>query len=143
MSLTGTCRQCPEASVNSGLCRPHYNAYMREYNRARRADRRAKAIAELGGHCVDCGATSRLEFDHVNPATKRFAIGELSSHSEADLAAELAKCVLRCTPCHKAKTLREDLPVVAHGGGSSGKKNCKCAACLARKAEYQRRYRTA
>lgn len=139
--LTGVCRECSEPSVNSGLCRSHYNAYMRAYKARRHRARREQAIRELGGCCVDCGTTDNLEFDHVDASTKLLDIGSLSSYSEARLQAELRKCVLRCVPCHVTKTVREDLPTVTHGGGLSGKKNCPCPACRARKAEYQRRYR--
>ena len=32
--------------------------------------RRNQAIAKLGGQCVYCGAINKLEFDHIDPATK-------------------------------------------------------------------------
>lgn len=59
---------------------------------------------ELGGRCLLCGydACDRaLEFHHVDPAEKSFAIGfEGVTRSLARAHAEAAKCVLLCSNCH-------------------------------------------
>lgn len=39
----------------------------RQYRSA--AKLRAELIEQLGGKCVQCGATERLEFDHLEPRT--------------------------------------------------------------------------
>jgi 5-methylcytosine-specific restriction endonuclease McrA len=36
--------------------------------------RRARLIEMLGGECVRCGDTVDLEFDHIDPCTKIFAV---------------------------------------------------------------------
>jgi hypothetical protein len=73
----------------------------------------------------------------LDPATKSFTIGSrLAGCREDVLLAELEKCVLRCNPCHTARTVSQQ--AVEHGAGRSGKRNCKCAKCKARKAEYMR-----
>lgn len=41
----------------------------RQYRSAQKL--RDELIAELGGCCVNCGATERLEFDHLEPRTWR------------------------------------------------------------------------
>lgn len=72
----------------------------------RYARRRSEAISDLGGACTDCGSTDALEFDHVDPATKEYGVAKiLASGSAEKVKKELAKCVLRCHPCHRAKTV--------------------------------------
>ena len=136
-----SCKECGSHEIaNGSFCREHYNEYMRKYNLARYHARRAEAIERLGGACVDCASISSLEFDHEDASTKSFEIGRLLNVSKARFEEELLKCVLRCGPCHVEKSMREDWNVVEHGGGSSGKKNCPCALCKARKAEYMKNY---
>lgn len=76
--------------------------------RARRKVLWARAIAHLGGVCVQCGATANLEFDHVDPATKTATLHALvRQDSWRKMEAELAKCQLLCKPCHIAKGTAE------------------------------------
>ena len=137
-----TCKDCTsEEVVNNGRCRPHYNAYMREYKRARYDRLRAEWIDKLGGVCVDCGSTDSLEFDHDIASEKTFDVSEFHSYSLKVIAEEMQKCVLRCSDHHLEKSLREgDFGSVDHGEGLSGKKNCTCLACRAKKAEYMKTY---
>lgn len=82
------------------------NEYMRLYMKRRYERRRADAIADLGGACVDCGIADGLEFDHVDPATKEFSVAKiLASGSTEKVKKELAKCVLRCHACHVIKSM--------------------------------------
>ena len=68
--------------------------------------RRAKAIlvAEAGGSCAICGysrCVGALEFHHVDPTTKRFALGGRGlSRALERLREEASKCVLLCSNCH-------------------------------------------
>jgi 5-methylcytosine-specific restriction endonuclease McrA len=84
--------------------------YHRAYNRQRYYKKRQEFIELLGGACVSCGAGTKLEFDHVEASTKAFDIGKyMLVCSHAALLAELKKCQLLCTACHKAKTaLKKD-----------------------------------
>lgn len=116
-----------------------YNAYMRQYMLARYHQRRREAIVLLGGKCIDCGHTDDLEFDHVIP--KEIDIGKVWSYNKDRFIAELNKCVLRCSSCHKRKSRKYDWNIVEHGGGVSGKNRCKCELCRKRKAEYMRNWR--
>jgi len=84
-------------------------AYMRGYIGARRKYRRERLIEMLGGACVRCGATDDLEFDHIDPATKAFAVGSDMSRAWSKLVEEALKCQLLCFECHVAKG-REDRP---------------------------------
>lgn len=64
----------------------------------------------LANPCVDCGESDPivLDFDHVS-GEKNFSIGEAagSSISLSKLRAEMAKCVVRCSNCHRRKTARD------------------------------------
>jgi hypothetical protein len=80
---------------------------MRAYMGQRYVVRMAAATEHLGGVCVDCGSTRRLEFDHVDPSTKEFPITKACTIAEDRFWAEVMKCVLRCNRCHLKKTLRD------------------------------------
>ena len=60
--------------------------------------------------CIDCGETDPrlLEFDHVR-GKKKAAISVLASgrYSIETIQAEIAKCEVRCTSCHRKKTYRD------------------------------------
>ena len=88
--------------------------YMRKYIRAHKARRRAQLIEMLGGCCVRCGSTEDLEFDHIDPATKRFNIGADLTRSWAELVEEASRCQLLCREDHIAKGA-EDRSEVPHG----------------------------
>lgn len=118
-------------------CKPCNNGM----HKARRQAKRDLCVAKLGGICVDCGTTERLEFDHVDPAQKSEEIYKLLYCSDAKLFAELAKCVLRCKPCHTIKTGKEQTGLNAdrtaavvlkpHGTPARYRQGCKCDDCLA------------
>jgi 5-methylcytosine-specific restriction endonuclease McrA len=116
-----------------------YNERMNKYMKERWSKRRLQAVEFLGGCCKQCGSTESLEFDHVDPSTKIMTIARASARSETFFWEEVKKCQLLCTDCHKQKT-SIDIGV-PHGGGKSGKRNCPCAPCKARKAEYMRDYK--
>lgn len=114
------------------------NEYMNDYMKDRWKQRREEAIDQLGGKCVKCNSTEDLEFDHIDPSTKLFTISSGSSFSETRFQEELKKCQLLCRECHKKKTSRSNS--VDHGQGLSGKRNCPCELCKAKKAEYMKAY---
>ena len=74
-----------------------------------RRERKLAAIAYLGGACVDCGDTydGRPEvFDFDHRFDKRDKVGHLITNcSWARLEAELDKCDLVCTNCHRTRTV--------------------------------------
>lgn len=73
----------------------------REYQRQWVARRRAEWFADKC--CIDCGSTDRLELDHVDPSQK--ISHSIWSWSKSRRAIEIAKCVVRCFPCHRVKTV--------------------------------------
>jgi hypothetical protein len=116
--------------------------YLRNYNKAGRQQRRAKLIEMLGGRCVRCGATEDLEFDHIDPSTKRFAVGSSMSRAWDTLVAEALKCQLLCRPCHREKAV-EDRPEPAHSYYRYWYYGCRCVVCRAANAAKSARLRQA
>jgi hypothetical protein len=61
-------------------------------------------VAEAGGACQLCGysrCVAALEFHHLDPALKAFAVGERGlSRSLAAAREEAGKCLLVCSNCH-------------------------------------------
>lgn len=142
-----TCCKCAEEATHRGRCKSHYNAYMREYLKARYHSRRELFMREMGGVCVRCGSTENLEFDHIDRTKKSFNIAKrLHGASMKTLRDELAKCQLLCADCHAKKSDEcGDQRQVEHGDGLTGKRKCKCNECAevfrAYNREYMRNYR--
>lgn len=121
---------------------PYDKTYHAKYKLRRYHARRAEIIEQLGGQCQRCGGTENLELDHIDPLTKKHDIAKiLASCSKAAYLAEVALCQLLCSSCHTEKSSAESS--VPHGGGVSGKRNCKCEACRVRKNQYMRDYKKA
>lgn len=81
---------------------------IRARNKEQRNLLKRRLIDLLGGKCVDCGYSSHLaalDFDHLDPAQKKFNIGAgLSIRKNQELEREAKKCVIRCANCHRIKT---------------------------------------
>lgn len=117
--------------------REEYNAYMNNYMKERYARRREEAVAALGGKCVSCGTTENLEFDHIDPAGKDFAMARASAFSEKRWQAELAKCQLLCGDCHKAKHATQHPCGTVHRYWAG----CKCGPCKGANSKYNADYK--
>jgi hypothetical protein len=68
-----------------------------------------KHKAEIG--CVDCGEKDPvvLEFDHLDPSTKIFEIGEATRMGWGleRILAEAKKCDVVCANCHRRRTAKQ------------------------------------
>lgn len=99
-------------------CRRHYRRNSRKHNLRRHANRTAykernrdyTAAYLLKHPCVDCSEDNPvvLDFDHVR-GDKAFDISRMISAGMplARLQAEIDKCVVRCSNCHRKKTSRD------------------------------------
>jgi 5-methylcytosine-specific restriction endonuclease McrA len=117
-------------------------AYQRDYNRAWKAARRNRLIEILGGKCARCGTTENLEFDHVDPSTKKFTVSAGLSRAWGALVEEAAKCQLLCKPCHVVKGAA-DRPKPQHGTIYVYQYwNCRCDPCKAANARRSAAIRT-
>ena len=76
-----------------------------ELNRRHYYKKRNELIKQLGGKCVICGCTdySKLEFDHINPFSKKIDISNKIT-SPNIIKEELGKIQLLCRNCHINKT---------------------------------------
>jgi transposase len=89
-------------------------------------------VDEAGGACHICGydrCIAALEFHHLEPSEKRFALSHRSARSLASSRAEADKCMLLCANCHAEVeaglvSLASDVAVgvecSAHSGSSPG-----------------------
>ena len=70
----------------------------------RRRRLKRQLVDEAGGRCMLCGydrSFGALQFHHVDPATKRFAIsGDGITRALSKAREEASKCVLLCANCH-------------------------------------------
>src|SRR5687768_7163359 len=81
---------------------------MRQYMAKRYERRKAEWVEKLGGKCAQCGGTEGLQFDHVDPTTKKFTVAQrLAGIAEKRLVEEMAKCQLLCSSCHEEKSLKD------------------------------------
>jgi hypothetical protein len=97
--------------------REHYRRNRETYlTRARSRERwsnpkRSYRLDYLSTHpCIDCGETDPLllEFDHRVGETKLNDVSRLIRERKwSDVAAEIAKCDVRCVSCHRRKTARD------------------------------------
>jgi hypothetical protein len=112
----------------------------REFQRESLKKKRVAWLMQ-NGPCLHCGSWEDLEVDHKNPAEK--VNHRIWSWSEPRRLAELAKCQVLCTSCHKAKTAQELSREITHGTGNGYKKGCRCDACREAVAKEIREWRWA
>ena len=111
---TSRCRACVNA-YNKRLYASRSDRVrekLRAFNKRLRDDRAEKVFNYLRGHpCVDCGEPDPvvLEFDHRETEVKKLAVAQMVERRYAweAIAAEIAKCDVRCANCHRRKTSRE------------------------------------
>lgn len=99
--------RCPKHG-SVGFTRRAAGGYRCNKCRAEAVSRRRRKVKRLlvqeaGGACLLCGydrCISALEFHHVDPREKRFALSLRAARSLERLRAEARKCVLLCANCH-------------------------------------------
>ena len=101
-------KECPRHGVTTFRLegRGYYRCLRCRSERVADRRRRIKAIlvGEAGGRCSICGYdryVGALEFHHVDPGAKRFALaGNGLTRSLEAARKEARKCVLVCSNCH-------------------------------------------
>ena len=93
--------------LNKEKIREQSKKWNKEHRREYRKEKKAICLEYLGGKCVKCGATERLEFDHIDRTTKKYTITGSVTNNFDNLKEELNKCQLLCYDCHKVKTKSE------------------------------------
>ena len=71
-------------------------------NKEKRENRRKLIYEALGNKCVECGSTSSLEIDHINPSLKETRISPLSQGLSKTLTDDNLQ--LLCHSCHTKKS---------------------------------------
>ena len=102
-----------------------------EQQRAYQRDRQQKLRMEwleANGPCAHCGGSGPHQVDHKDPLLK--VSHRIWTWSSSRRNAELAKCQVLCTSCHKKKTAKEKERPIPHGtdSGYTGR-GCRCLAC--------------
>lgn len=105
--LQSRCRECSAQWYEVNKESHQRNVAAR--NAAVRAEYNKRIIAYLRDHpCVDCGESDLrvLDFDHRDPTLKEDVIGRLLQRRFRWelIAAEIAKCDVRCANCHRKRT---------------------------------------
>lgn len=100
--------------------------------------RKAWAHEYLGNKCANCGSTSNLEIDHVDPTNKSFSFGKGWGKPLAILQEELNKCQLLCKSCHDIKTNSREYE---HGNVRLYWTGCRCRLCTTAAVKYKKRKR--
>lgn len=60
-----------------------------------------------GRPCIDCNQLwhfCQLDFDHIDPSTKKFELWDLGTQSLSVIQLEIEKCELVCANCHRERT---------------------------------------
>lgn len=129
----------------------NYQQSKNNFLRKQRTERRKFALDKLGNKCVYCGETKWLQFDHINPKTKLFAIGSIWSTKWDIFITELNKCQLLCKECHLKKTILEKRNQIPWNKGRHDKAKhgkmwmyykhkCRCDLCRAYKHQQYLKY---
>lgn len=86
----------------------HFRKTANDYQREDKRKRRDWVRQAKEKPCTDCGVEYPyyvMQFDHVNPADKSFAIGpQATKESKKRLRAEIEKCDVVCANCHSIRT---------------------------------------
>lgn len=103
-------KECKRHGEVKYVLEPSRNSYRCTKCRADRVSEwrrrlKQKAIDYKGGKCEKCGynkCNAALEFHHLNPDEKDFAIGS-NGHCRKweTIKSELDKCIMVCSNCHK------------------------------------------
>lgn len=90
--------------------------YQKKYQGTTGRSLRSKRFAWLdevkAKPCEDCGnrfPPECMDFDHINPRTKKFAVSSaaVGGRSVDAVQVEIAKCRLVCANCHRIRTARQ------------------------------------
>ncbi len=79
----------------------------------RRFKVRENLISYKGGKCQICGydkCTFALDFHHIDPTTKKFNISGCHTLRWDTLVAEVDKCILLCSNCHRELEYKQSQP---------------------------------
>jgi hypothetical protein len=94
---------------SSGWCKQCINE--RAYSRAK--ENKRLAVEYKGGICFDCGIkypAHVYDFHHIDPNEKDFKLSQFRTRLLRSIRAELDKCVLLCSNCHRDRHYNKHNP---------------------------------
>lgn len=98
----------------------------REFQREWAAKRKSEYFKDK--ICICCGSKLNLELSHKNKNNK--ISHNIWSWSKIRREAELAKCEIMCSICHRVKTNEERQPSMEHGTyNMTYNLGCRCSEC--------------
>lgn len=118
LRFCGTCGLTLRCDNTTGLCQRHKFKDSENLNRVRAAQKTKRArnqafvdAIKLTAGCVDCGYSEHacaLDFDHIpERGAKAFSISSrMSLVITARLVAEIEKCEVVCSNCHRVRTFK-------------------------------------
>lgn len=89
----------------TSYCRACLNDYITE----RRLRLKREAINKFGNICHDCKISYPIQvydFHHLDPTKKDFNWNKMRQISEKRREAELSKCILLCSNCHRIRHIQ-------------------------------------
>lgn len=115
----------------------------KEYIREYREKRKKEAIRYLGGKCKKCNSKKNLEFDHIDPTTKKNQISSMFTSSIVQFYEELNKCQLLCRRCHLRKSSENgdytrNRKAWQHGVSGYINQKCRCEICILQYKIYRK-----
>lgn len=114
--VDNTKRKCPKCQETKDINRDNFyihnntgkpHSWCKKCNDkiayGKQLERKRLAVEYKGGKCCVCGYkryVGALDFHHIDPETKDFAIAQLRSYKWDNIKPELDKCILVCKNCH-------------------------------------------
>ena len=93
---------------NRQACEKYYNTKGRSLGKEKHETQRAILNSyKLGIGCQRCGYKEHpaaLDFDHIDPANKKYTVGKMTKTDIAKMWVEVTKCLVLCSNCHRIKT---------------------------------------
>lgn len=102
--VVGTCKICYKVRIK--LWYAENRARRQEVANTRNRTRKQQAVERFGGKCHDCQGVFPqcvFEFHHLDPTQKDVNPSSALTYSEDKIWAELDKCVMLCSNCHKIR----------------------------------------
>ena len=79
----------------------HHDSAIDKNRRSRKWFWRNLALIKQAQGCTDCGVKhGKLNYHHLDPATKRTDVSKMYAYSIEAFIDEIGKCVLVCNACH-------------------------------------------
>ena len=75
-----------------------------DYDRQLKLKHRERLLGLLGGQCVNCGSTSNLEVDHIDPYTKTARPHDIQRWRDPTSHPDFLNLQLLCKSCHVLKS---------------------------------------